>query len=258
MAIDDEPAQDAAFIADLRSQLRTKWIGQSIQWFDELDSTNDYVKAHAKSLQSGTVVGAHAQHAGRGTHGRTWSSPHGQDLYLSLFLRDSRQLSRLTVLTLGTALAVQRTCEEVGISATVKWPNDILAHDKKLSGTLIETSVQGSSLVHAVVGVGINVNRVAFPLELADEATSLSREAGRALDRCAVLAAFLQHFETMLELNVAALVEQVQSRLAWLGESVVVDETPGVLLGLTSQGALRLATSRGEKVIVAGRVRRQV
>lgn len=153
-----------------------------IHVFDRVDSTNTTLKAMAtQGAPHGTVVAALEQTAGRGTRGRTFSSPPG-GLYLSLLLRPQVELSQLFSLTGWVAVAVRNAVEQAcGAPASIKWLNDIYLNRRKLCGILTELSLLGESSEpdYVVVGVGINLAQSAqtfrdFGLE--HIATSLALE----------------------------------------------------------------------------------
>src|SRR6185503_19101937 len=117
------------------------------------------------------------QRRGRGSHGRSWASPSGGDLYLSIVARPQLPLAQLAPLTLAVGLGVADAADAVlgaaaRAPARVKWPNDVWLGGKKCAGILVETR-SGSAAPELIVGVGVNVNRVSFPDELAVTATSL-------------------------------------------------------------------------------------
>ena len=160
---------------------------------DETGSTNDAVREQHPA--HGDVVTADWQRAGRGQKGNGWESERGRNLLFSLYLtplflpcQEQFRLSQATALALTDALA------EYGITARIKWPNDIYAGDRKIAGILIENSVgMNGTLLDSVIGIGLNVNQTVFVSD-APNPTSMKRETGRDFDRNAVLDAFLRAF----------------------------------------------------------------
>lgn len=255
-------------IADLdpdriAAELRTHRYGRSIAVLAETGSTNDDARAALeRGAPDGHVVVADRQSAGRGSRGRAWSSPGGTDLYLSIAARVPLPPARLAPLTLAVGLGVSVAIEALIERATqVKWPNDVLAGDRKLSGILVEASTHGARLDGVVIGIGVDVNRDSFAPELAELATSMKRVRGQGLDRAIVLARVLEHVEEELDRFVAhgpsAIVDRVQARLALIGERVLCDDVEGTLLGLAPDGALLIRTEEGVRPIVSGTLRRQ-
>ena len=251
--------------------LRTLRYGRSLRVLPETDSTNDDARADAAAgAVDGHVVVADAQRHGRGSHGRSWASPAGTDLYLSIVARPERPLAQLAPLTLAVGLGVVECVDamlgnQALAPARVKWPNDVWIGTKKCAGILVEARAvagPGSAPERAelVIGIGLNVNRLDFPEELATSATSLraSREPSTLLDRAMVLVTLLRHVERRVDHFVARggepLAAALQPRLALRGTRVRCDGREGTLLGVASSGALRLATDSGMVELISGRI----
>ena len=164
-----------------------------LSWYEDVGSTNDIAIADAAAgAPEGAVVAANAQSSGRGRLGRSWASPPGAGLYVSVILRPRREA--LSLLTIAAGVAVADGIEAAtGLGTRVKWPNDVYLGARKLAGILAEA---GSSAAgeHVVVGFGINVQLAAMPPEVAARATSIERELGRRADRGVVLAECLAAF----------------------------------------------------------------
>ncbi|MAQ18119.1 MAG: biotin--[acetyl-CoA-carboxylase] ligase [Sandaracinus sp.] len=239
-------------IADLERALADHGapLGRSHEVHGEAASTMDLAwAALAAGAPDGHVVVADHQTAGRGSHGRTWESPAGSDLYFSVILRE-RPLR--PTMTLAVALAVADVLESRGAPrATVKWPNDVLLQDRKTAGILCESRSRGRQ-ADLVVGIGVNVNRARFDAEL--EATSLRLATGREHDRGAVLVELLGRLGPALERSGDAVAHALDARLAWRGEEVCLDQTVGTLLGVAPTGALRLRVGATERHFHAGRL----
>ena len=146
-------------------------------------STNTYLSRPAALLPSGTVIYTPSQTAGRGQKGNSWESEDGKNLTFSLLLkrppvkaRDQFYLSEAAALAVVEALTA-----EAGDGFTVKWPNDVYWHDKKVCGMLIENSLDGTDIATCIIGIGINVNQERF-LSDAPNPVSLIGITGRAHD----------------------------------------------------------------------------
>lgn len=168
-----------------------------VNWYDTVDSTNTKAKALARDgAPHGTVLIAGAQTAGRGRMGRSFSSPAGLGLYLSVILRPGCKAEELMHLTCAAGVAA---CDAVlsvsGCRPGIKWINDLVAEKKKLGGILTELSVDaGTGLVsYAVIGIGINCNHRPedFPPELRDIAVSLKTVTGKAVEISRLAAALV-------------------------------------------------------------------
>ncbi len=146
--------------------------------FDTIDSTNIKVRELAYQGEAeGTVVIAEKQTAGKGRRGRSWESPAGTNIYMSILLRPQIEVNKAPMLTLVMAYSIGKVLKEKGYeSVQIKWPNDLVLSGKKICGILTEAELNGQEIGHVVVGVGVNVNEKVFPEELADKATSLYLE----------------------------------------------------------------------------------
>jgi BirA family biotin operon repressor/biotin-[acetyl-CoA-carboxylase] ligase len=247
--------------------LCTARYGRSLRVLALTDSTNDDAKRDAAGgAADGHVVVADGQRAGRGSHGRSWSSPTGTDLYLSIVARPQRSLAELPPLTLavglGVADAVERALGDELLRVEVKWPNDVWIDGKKCAGILVEATSSGGVLGSVVIGIGLNVNRTDWPAELHAGATSLRAQKPGAtpLDRAAVLASLLEHVERSVDRFEAGggepIVSALEARLALRGQSVRCDGVEGRLLGVAPSGALRIADKEGVREVLAGRLER--
>lgn len=226
--------------APARTSERGPW---RVEWFATLDSTNRHALAAARvGAADGLVVVADEQTAGRGRLGRTWEATPGSSLLVSVLLR--RDAHARAVMAAGVALA-QAVEQVAGVEAGLKWPNDLVVGDRKLAGLLAEAD--GDVLV---VGAGCNVNWESFPEELAPTATACNLEAGRPVDRDALLDAFLDRFATALASG-DALLDDYRARLATLGRAVRVehlrgDDVVGTAVGVTDDGALVVRDDQGQ------------
>lgn len=239
---------------EIRALLTTRDLGRALFLYETLSSTNDEAARLAQAGGShGTTIIADTQTAGRGRRGRTWISPPGVNLYLSVLLRLTLPASRAPELALIAAVAACETAREAGVAATLKWPNDVLVHGKKLSGILCEMAASGGNVAHAVIGFGMNVNvtETAFPSDL--HATSLTLETGHPHDRMRIAAQFLHRFESWLDLHAASGFAPIRDRwctlASTLGSEVTVRDGDRVVAGraidLAADGALIVETAPG-------------
>jgi BirA family biotin operon repressor/biotin-[acetyl-CoA-carboxylase] ligase len=250
----------------LQTLLRGRRYGRSMRVLSETASTNDDARTDALAgAPDGHVVVADFQRAGRGSHGRVWTSPAGGDLYLSIVARPAMPLAELPPLTLavglGVADAVLRTFDvDEGLVPEVKWPNDVWLRGRKCAGILIEASSTGEIAGPVVIGIGLNVNRLEWPDELRSTATSLraERAAGTPLDRGRVLALLLDEVERWVDVfslrGGAAIASALDSRLALRGQRVRCGTVVGTLAGIAPSGAVRIATDDAMRELVAGRL----
>src|SRR5947207_2099632 len=165
-----------------------------VRRFAELDSTNRHALELARQgVPEGLVVVADHQTAGRGRLDRTWEAPPGSSLLVSVLLRPALEPELVHQVVMAAALGLADAVGEVaGFTPELKWPNDLVVGDRKLAGLLAEREPGSAAFRPAViVGAGVNVNWPAFPPELAELATACNLEAGRAVDRDALLEEYL-------------------------------------------------------------------
>lgn len=244
----------------------TRRVGRRVEFHPEIGSTNDRARtALHEPDDDGLAVVADLQTAGRGRRGRSWASPSGVNLMVSVGLRPRLAASRAGLMGIVSALAVRDACASLvpGDSLRLKWPNDVVAADgRKVAGLLVETAVSGDDLAEAIIGMGINVNWPAaeMPPDLAARAASLCDLAGRALDRVELL----RRLMTALDRELAAL-ERGESPLARLsavsaldGRHVTVETGVGLVegrvAGIADDGQLLLDTADGRRALAVGEV----
>ena len=159
-----------------------------------IDSSNNEIKRlYQKKLHTnGLVVWVKNQTAGRGQGNKKWVSQPGKNLTFSVFLSgENLSFSSHISLNLITSLSVKKVLTSYGIkNIFIKWPNDILSVDKKISGILIENLYKGKRLMGSIVGIGINVNQVTFPKNL--NVSSMKIIMGEAFVLRDVLHSFLE------------------------------------------------------------------
>lgn len=234
--------------------------------FDSLPSTNDEVARLATlGAEEGLCVVAAEQTAGRGRLQRNWVSPKNAGLYFSILLRPTFDQQSWPLLTFVAALAVndalRRCCQ---LETDIKWPNDILSHDRKLCGILAET-IETSAGRAVIVGIGVNIKKNSYPVELESVATSIETETGQAFEPDdllePLLGAFAEHYQTLQQ---ATGNEHIVRRVSALSsyasnKRIRVNEAEGSLVGTTRglehDGSLRVETDDGNvKTIRAGDV----
>ena len=183
--------------AEIQSMMKTKWAGKHVIYYDETDSTNIQAKlAGENGSAHGTLVVADRQVAGKGRRGRSWESPKGVCVYMTLLLRPELAPVRAPMLTLVMALsAAEAIREKTGLPAGIKWPNDIVLNKKKICGILTEMSTEIDYINYVVTGIGINANQESFSEEIQERATSLLIEGGRHISRSELVAAVMERYE---------------------------------------------------------------
>ena len=192
---------------DIQSTLSTTSLGQRLYLHDDLGSTNSEASALAHAgAPHGTVVVAERQSAGKGRRTRSWYSPPGANIYCSIVVRGKGQKHTLAEwlswVPLISALAVSDAVHSVAsVPLRLKWPNDLLFHERKVGGILCESSHVSADDPVVIIGIGLNVNlpQESFPDELRLMATSLVEISGRPIDRNRLIAQLLAEIEQGLE-----------------------------------------------------------
>jgi BirA family transcriptional regulator, biotin operon repressor / biotin---[acetyl-CoA-carboxylase] ligase len=248
----------------LRGGLRTEVFGRKVYTFETIDSTNSCARALAACwADEGTVVIAEEQTAGRGRLGRSWHGAHGENLTFSLILRPAIPAERMGLLSLLIATGLARGIEEaLGLRVFCKWPNDLLYGGRKLAGILLEGSFANDRIDHVVVGIGLNVNQREFPPDIAQRATSLTRELDAPVERTGLFKSLLksledEYFSQMAD-GFASVVPRWFTYAPVIGRTISVAHQGEVLhgrvAGVNPDGSLLVSNHTGEHVFLAGDV----
>lgn len=201
------------------------------------DSTNERAKALARDAPHGLLVTATEQTAGHGRQGRSWTTPSGEALLMSLVLHEWTEL-----LPLAAAVAVARTAAD---AAQIKWPNDVLIDRRKVAGILVEARPQEG---WTVLGIGVNVAVTEFPVQLRDIAGSLGRPRSEVEPFLVELLAALEHW---LGTPAEEVLDAWRERDALLGRPVRWRDGEGTGDGIDEHGRLVVARADGERVTLA-------
>lgn len=231
-----------------------------VKAFDKIDSTNAQALKLLANNTGPLLVLAEQQTAGRGRRGRQWQSPYGCNLYMSLLwpINDARRLEGLSLLV---GLAVHRAFARLGFKGALKWPNDLLANDRKLGGILLELTGDPSDHCQVVIGIGININMLGDNSAIDQPWTSLAELAGRMVSRTEVLRALCAELNIVLtwpQLGFAPWRDEWERAHAWQGRSVCLstgrDWISGMVLGVSDAGALRLSVEGVEQQFSGGEI----
>lgn len=230
---------------------------------ERIASTSDEAKRlAAEGAPAGTLVWARVQTAGRGRQGRAWISPAG-NFYASLVLRPAVAVATAAQLGFVAALAVADACLAFapGAAISLKWPNDVLLHGRKLAGLLLESQSRGDGALDWLV-LGVGVNLATYPVAVEYPATALAA-TGADADTGAMLgmlaASFLDWYKRWREgAGFATIQTEWLARAQGLNQPIRVrlpgETREGVFAGLDSDGALLLDTGTGRQRIAAGEV----
>ncbi len=257
-------APDVLHADDLLSRLgKTKVVGRDIRVFQETTSTNDVVEKLARDkVKEGVVVFAESQTKGRGRLGRKWISPVRKGLWFSVLLRPKLHPQETTQLTVAAATALFRAIREVtGITAEIKWPNDILIRGKKVAGILTELNAELDRVKYVIIGIGVDVNLNAgdLPADVRNLATSLKIETGKPCDRAELAVQILRELEKDYQRVCSGqfeiVVNEWEKHCSTLGSRVAVQiggrQIAGRAESLDEYGALLLRSEHGhlERII---------
>lgn len=231
-----------------------------LRYFESIGSTNDQALAWAtEGAPDLSLVVADEQTQGRGRLDRKWFTPKGTALAFSLILRPSAAMRPHLSRTVGlAALSIAESLLMLGLDPRIKWPNDVLLNDRKAAGILVETVWSGNEVDALVVGIGVNVMNVTVPLDASFPlpATSLEDALGSPPHRPELLQNIVARMtEWRPRIGTDEFLKAWEKLLAYRGAQVAVKAgseatITGELLGLESDGALRLRGAGGEVVIV--------
>lgn len=172
---------------------------EQVQIVPSLTSTNDHIRAGLPPGHGYTLCIAEHQLQGRGRRGRSWSSPYGTNLYLSLGLQFDAGFEALNGLSLMVGIAVAETFASMQISSTLKWPNDVLINHKKIAGILVEIDGEQGGPLMLVIGIGVNVNMQDDRGSVDQPWTSLALERSSLMDRNTVAASLVNNLLRRIE-----------------------------------------------------------
>lgn len=235
----------------------------SLDVFAEIASTNSYLMEQAPPAPGNLRVAVtDNQTQGRGRHGRTWQSPPGSGLCLSLAHAFAETPTNLPALTLAIGLGVIDVLERQGIRGLqLKWPNDLIAGDGKLGGILTETHIYGAEGICVVTGIGLNID-IGPGLDVDQPVTDLASHAVKTPSSDVLAARLIDVLcDTFVNYAVSGFTPYLDrwSARDWLlGRAVIVDtpgsETSGIGAGIDADGALLLDTAAGIVRVSSGSV----
>ncbi|MDO9574493.1 MAG: biotin--[acetyl-CoA-carboxylase] ligase [Candidatus Contubernalis sp.] len=251
---------------EIKRFLNTKEIGQVMEHFQIIDSTNRRAKELAfQGALQGTVVVAEEQTGGRGRVNNRWFSPKG-GLWFSVILKPHIVPQQLQIITLLASLAVVWGIQEmVSLPLKIKWPNDVYLNNRKCAGILTEISAEMDLINYIVIGIGINVkvDSKSFPRDLKEKIVSLGKETDTELFLPEMLAKILNQMELLYDQALGEgfekIIEEWRRYDLLLGRQISV-ETPlevisGKSMGINEKGALLLKIEQGQILeVLAGSI----
>lgn len=244
----------------IRDRLGDAYSELPIYVYDVLDSTNlRALKFAEESDAERAVFIADSQTAGRGRLGRSFISPAGDGIYMSILTRPAGAAADAVAITAYAATVVRRAIEDTtGLKAKIKWVNDIYIDGKKLSGILTQGVIdtQSGTLTHAVMGVGINVYGKDLPQAISGIATTLQAETGRVYDRAELAARIISlYLDNIDKVGTKEIADEYREHSFLIGKDVRViradREYNARVIGITDKCELDLELESGEHRILA-------
>ncbi len=231
-----------------------------------VDSTNIYTTKLLSQTDTAdwTIVTAEHQTAGKGQRGKKWESDIAKNLLCSIVSRPKKiTIESQFLVSMATSLAVIEVLASVGITAKVKWPNDILVRGKKICGLLIENQWSSGLIDTSILGIGLNVNQTKFsPFDW--PATSMAIELGIETNLNTILnslSLYIQEKISGMPENYSEIMNDYSDRLFAIGQIVTFKNKDEVLVGrlldVDQNGAIRIQNSQGVKSFVNGEIKIQ-
>lgn len=254
---------------ELSSGLKTKTFGKRAYYFDSVDSTqNQAMKIATEQASHGTLIVAEKQTSGKGRLGRKWVSPKG-GIWLSIILHPKFDISVITLFPIASALALSNAIEKtMNIKSELKWPNDITINGKKVSGMLVDASIESNKIENMILGVGINYNVEVKQIEKILKTTpnfygvaSLS-EHSKITKPVLLVQSFLFELEEIYNLlnngDTKKIIKDWTKKSSTIGQDIEVDTENGKIKGkalkIDDDGALVISTNKKNKRITSGDV----
>lgn len=255
-------------MSDFESRVRARLPeGVTLVYVEAVDSTNRLARERVLAdAPDGTLVLADRQKAGRGQGERWWHSPPGVGAWMTLILRPDAPARVASLLPLAAGVGVAESLEAVsGVALHLKWPNDVLAGDRKVCGILAESATNADRLAWVLIGIGINVcqRNEEFPIALHGRAVSLWGAGGRAVSReevIGVVVAAVRERAASLETGTGAGVVDAFNARSYLTDRLVVLEADGAAVtgrcrGVDAEGGLVVEADGGRRTFRSGHVR---
>lgn len=233
--------------------------------FEKLESTNDKAKEIARDEKEGTVIIAKEQTKGRGRLGRTWHSPRGKSILMSIILKPNMEPKDMQKIVLIGAAAVNMALKDIGIESQIKWPNDIIVQGKKVCGILTEMSSNFNGLNYVIIGIGININQDIedIPKELKEKSTSLKLIKNKEIHKEELLQILLNRFKELYmpfknHGDIKGVIDICGKNSAIIGKNILVIQgdniRKGKALDINMEGELLVEFSEGIERVYSGEV----
>ncbi len=233
--------------------VKIKYIIPEIEILEEIHSTNDHLMSLLKNekCEEGKVIMTLNQTDGKGQRGNTWHSEPNKNLQFSILLKPEIPVQKTFYLNIISSLAVHKTLTDLKISAKIKWPNDILVNQYKISGILVENSIQKNVIHQSVIGIGLNVNQTHFPAKI--KASSILLEISKEIELLDILKQIISYldfyYDFLKQSNYAFLLKKYYENLFGYQEIKKYKsneiEFEGEIIGITDEGKLKIKPKTG-------------
>lgn len=260
-----EPFQDILSKSEIESNLEIGKFIKEVVFFDETDSTNIRAKVLGEEGKpEGTLVVAESQSTGKGRRGRSFESPEGKSIYMTILLRPDMSPAKASMVTIIAAMAVRKALEEeCSVKAGIKWPNDIVADGRKLCGILTEMSAEPDKINYIAVGIGINVNNDSMPEIIKEVAVSLKMLTGTEQKRSRIIASVIKCFEIyysdfLKEKNLSFVQKEYNKYLIHMEKEIEIlkgnERCKAKSLGIADDGELIVEMNGRTQTVMSGEV----
>lgn len=234
--------------------------------FDELESTNSFLKSNIDKFENNTLLIANRQSKGRGRQNKSFLSKDSSGIYFSFLIKNQTDNFDFSLITIAAALLVSDSLDSIyGINTKIKWVNDVYLNEKKISGILSEGKYNIDKKRHEyfIIGIGVNVNNKKLPDEIINLASSLYIETGLKKNKNFVLAIIANNFYKYLDQtknNKKLLIESYKNKMLYIGEDIEVlsksNSYFAKLLGLNDKGELKVIDNQANiKYLNSGEIR---
>ena len=233
---------------------------QNIEYFDEMDSTNDYLKR--TSHQQGDIVIAQAQTKGKGRNGKSFHSPQQKGIYFSFVLKPDLTIYDSLKITACLAVSLVKAIEKnYPVHPQIKWVNDIMIHDFKIAGILCEASLEMNTaqIEQMIVGIGINVHSYSMPAHLQNIAACIEDFCSIKVSREQLLIDFFNIFyQDYLMLSTLSWLDFYRQHSYILHQDITVYENnkayPAYVLDINDDASLKIQSEQGVKNLSSGEI----
>ena len=248
----------------VQTNLRTKFLGQQIEYYTRLKSTNEEGwELFNDNAKPGTVVITDNQFGGKGRNSRSWLTTANKSLSFSILIKKEIPVKLCGWIPIITALSIERGLHNFQIQTSFKWPNDILLDRKKLGGVLIESKIKSALVNKLVIGIGLNINESKDELDslITSVATSLHIHSGKIFQRERILAEILNEMEPVIESfpkNMDKILESWTANCNHIDKKIQfhngTNVISGIFKGLGANGSAILKTNKSEEEFHSGEV----